>query len=70
MNGWAKWWKRPQNVWLRRALFQVHLWTGIGLGLYVLLMSVTGSALIFRRDLTRSLAREPRVAVPPAPTQQ
>lgn len=65
MNGWAKWWKRPQNVWLRRALFQVHLWTGIGLGLYVLLMSVTGSALIFRRELTRSLAREPRVAVGP-----
>lgn len=70
MSGWAKWWKRPQNVWLRRALFQVHLWTGIGLGLYVLLMSVTGSALIFRRDLTRSLAREPRVAVPLAPTQR
>jgi uncharacterized iron-regulated membrane protein len=65
MNAWAKWWRRPQNVWLRKALFQVHLWTGIGLGLYILLMSVTGSALIFRRDLTRSLAREPRVAVGP-----
>jgi uncharacterized iron-regulated membrane protein len=50
---------------VRRALFQVHLWTGIGLGLYVLLMSVTGSALIFRRELTRSLAREPRVAAGP-----
>lgn len=65
MTALEKWWKRPQNVWLRRGLFQVHLWTGIGLGLYVLLMSVTGSALIFRRDLTRSLAREPRVAVGP-----
>jgi uncharacterized iron-regulated membrane protein len=67
MNAWEKWWKRPQNVWLRKALFQVHLWTGIGLGLYILLMSVTGSALIFRRELTRSLAREPRVAVGPGP---
>lgn len=65
MTALGKLWKRPQNVWLRRALFQVHLWTGIGLGLYVLLMSVTGSALIFRRELTRSLAREPRVAVGP-----
>jgi len=65
MSAWEKWKKRPQIVWLRKALFQVHLWTGIGLGLYILLMSVTGSALIFRRELTRSLAREPRVAVGP-----
>jgi uncharacterized iron-regulated membrane protein len=65
MSAWEKWKKRPQIVWPRKALFQVHLWTGIGLGLYILLMSVTGSALIFRRELTRSLAREPRVAVGP-----
>jgi uncharacterized iron-regulated membrane protein len=55
------WKRRPQNVWLRKALFQIHLWTGIGLGLYVLLMSVTGSALVFRRELVKWLAREPRV---------
>jgi uncharacterized iron-regulated membrane protein len=61
MSAWEKWKKRPQNIWLRKALFQVHLWTGIGLGLYVMLMSVTGSALIFRRELAKSLAREPRV---------
>src|ERR1700674_5110661 len=65
MSAWEKWKRRPQNVWLRKALFQVHLWTGIGLGLYVLLMSVTGSALIFRRELTGPLAREPRVATEP-----
>jgi uncharacterized iron-regulated membrane protein len=61
MSAWEKWKRRPQNVWLRKALFQVHLWTGIGLGLYILIMSVTGSAVVFRRELTRSLAREPRV---------
>ncbi len=65
MNIWKTWKQRPQNLWLRRALFQIHLWSGIGLGLYVVLMSVTGSALVFRRELTRSLAREPRVAVGP-----
>ena len=65
MSAWEKWKKRPQNVWLRKSHFQVHLWTGIGLGLYILLMSVTGSALIFRRELARSLAREPRVAAGP-----
>jgi len=66
MSAWQKWKKRPQTVWLRKALFQVHLWTGIGLGFYVLLMSVSGSAVVFRRELTRSLALEPRVAVGPA----
>ena len=65
MNAWEKWKRRPQTVWLRKALFQVHLWTGIGLGLYILLMSVTGSALVFRRELTRSLSREPRVTPEP-----
>jgi uncharacterized iron-regulated membrane protein len=65
MSASQKWKRRPQNVWLRRALFQIHLWIGIGLGLYILLMSVTGSALIFRRELTRTLAREPRVAAGP-----
>jgi uncharacterized iron-regulated membrane protein len=65
MSAWQKWKRRPQNVWLRRALFQVHLWTGIGLGLYILLMSVTGSALVFRREMVRSLAREPRVSAGP-----
>ena len=65
MNAWDKWRTRPQALVLRKALFQIHLWTGIVLGLYVLLMSVTGSALVFRRELTRTLAREPRVAARP-----
>jgi uncharacterized iron-regulated membrane protein len=65
MNAWEKWKRRPQTVWPRKALFQVHLWTGIGLGLYILLMSVSGSALVFRRELTRTLAREPRVSIGP-----
>jgi uncharacterized iron-regulated membrane protein len=65
MNAWEKWKKRPQITWLRRALFQVHLWTGIGLGIYVLLMSVSGSALVFRRELAKTLSREPRVAAGP-----
>jgi uncharacterized iron-regulated membrane protein len=40
--------RRPQGVWLRKAIFQVHLWTGIAMGLYVVAVSVTGSALFFR----------------------
>jgi len=44
-------WKQPQTTWIRRAIFQVHLWTGIAIGLYIVVISVTGSAVVFRRDL-------------------
>lgn len=33
--------------WLRRALFQVHLWTGLALGLYAVAISVSGSILVY-----------------------
>jgi uncharacterized iron-regulated membrane protein len=41
-------------VWLRRAVFQVHLWSGIGVGLYILMISVTGSVLVYRNELFRA----------------
>jgi uncharacterized iron-regulated membrane protein len=44
-------WKQPQTTFLRRAMFQIHLWTGVATGLYIILISVTGSAVVFRRDL-------------------
>src|SRR5260370_40311197 len=65
MSSWEKWLSRPQGLWLRRALFQVHLWTGIGIGLYVLLMSVSGSVLVYRRELARTFSREPPIAAGP-----
>jgi uncharacterized iron-regulated membrane protein len=40
--------RRPQGVWLRKAIFQIHLWTGIAVGLYVVAISVSGSVLFFR----------------------
>jgi uncharacterized iron-regulated membrane protein len=48
-------WRRPQNVWLRRALFQVHLWTGVTAALYVFLVCASGAALVFRIDMQRAL---------------
>jgi uncharacterized iron-regulated membrane protein len=44
-------WHRPQRVWLRRALFQVHLWVGIVLSLYCVLIGVSGSVLVFEDEL-------------------
>ena len=56
MGVWQQWVRQPQRVWLRRALFQVHLWTGIALGLYVVMLSITGSALVYRNELDRFFA--------------
>src|SRR5712692_7685484 len=67
MSSWEKWVNRPQRLWLRKALFQVHLWTGIGIGLYVLVMSVSGSVLVYRRELTRTFSLQPRIAAGPGP---
>jgi len=50
-SAWQRWVRQPQKVWLRRAIFQVHLWAGIGLGLYVFFISVTGSVLVYRNEL-------------------
>ena len=45
-----RWLRRPQSTWLRKALFQVHLWSGILLGLYIVVVCVSGSAIVFRND--------------------
>jgi uncharacterized iron-regulated membrane protein len=47
-------WKQPQKTWVRRAMFQIHLWTGVATGLYIIFISVTGSIVVFRRDLQLS----------------
>jgi len=52
-------WRRPQSVWARRALFQIHLWSGIGAGIYLLVISVTGSVLVFRIELHKMFSRPP-----------
>jgi uncharacterized iron-regulated membrane protein len=54
---------QPQRVWLRRAMFQIHLWTGIGVGLYIVVVCVTGSVLVFRRELMRAYSNRPQVSV-------
>jgi uncharacterized iron-regulated membrane protein len=53
MTAWQRWVQRPQSLWMRKALVQVHLWVGIGGGLYVLLISISGSAIVYRRELGR-----------------
>jgi len=58
MTPWQRWVQRPQSLWVRKAFFQVHLWVGIGVGIYVMAISISGSALVYRREITRKYSRK------------
>lgn len=45
-------------------MFQVHLWTGIAVGLYIFLISITGSVLVYRNELFAVLTPAPIIAIP------
>ncbi len=49
---------RPQQVALRRLNFQVHLWVGIILTLYMVVIGVTGSILVFRPEIGAAVRSE------------
>ena len=63
MTLFQRWLRHPQAVWLRRALFQVHLWTGLFLGLYIVAISLSGSALVFRDRIFQAIGNKPRAVV-------
>ena len=46
--------RRPRQLLLRRMIFQVHLWAGLLLSLYVVILALTGSVLVFRDELRRA----------------
>jgi len=60
-----RWVRQPQKIWFRRALFQVHLWSGIAVGLYILMISMTGSVLVYRNELYRAATPEPIISKGP-----
>ena len=61
MTNSGNWFRHPQRVWLRKALFQIHLWTGLGIGLYVVMISLTGAVLIYRSELRQYFDPQPQV---------
>jgi len=67
MTHWQRWISRPQTAWLRKATFQIHMWSGIGVGLYVLLISVTGSILVYRNELYIAATRDPIIVARSGP---
>src|SRR6187455_1532633 len=59
MASWQQWLRQPQSVGLRKALFQIHLWSGIGIGIYVVLISISGSLLVYRNELFNYFTAKP-----------
>lgn len=64
---WQRWWLHPQRTRLRRAVFQIHLWCGLGFGLYIFFISLTGSVLVYRNELYEWLTPEIPVSAAPGP---
>lgn len=64
MNSWQRWIQAPHTHWFRRMLFQIHLWSGVGLGIYVLAVGLSGSAILLKSPFYTWF--EPKHLVPPA----
>ena len=56
MSFWQRWLHHPESLRVHRVLFQVHLWLGMLAALYVTVMSLSGSVLVFRDPLESSAA--------------
>jgi uncharacterized iron-regulated membrane protein len=52
-SGWQRWIRQPQLLRWRHLVVQLHLWIGLMLGLYIVVLSVTGSASVLRPDVHR-----------------
>ena len=48
-------WSEPRKLWWRKALFQVHLWLGVGLGLYFMVVCLTGSVIVYKKEMERAM---------------
>lgn len=53
MNTLQRWVSTPKTHLLNKTLFQIHLWAGIVLGLYILMISVSGAVYLLEDDLDR-----------------
>jgi len=60
MPSWNSWLHHPQSFWLRKLVFQVHLWSGLAIGMYVVIICISGSILIFRSELRQTFEPTPR----------
>lgn len=55
---WKEFLQNPRQSAFRRLAFQLHLWAGLGIGLYMFVMSVTGALLVFEEEIQASMHPE------------
>src|SRR5437870_147925 len=58
MSSSRQWLDHPEKAWFRQVCFQVHFWIGAAVGAYVVVMSVSGSVLVFRNELSPAVSIE------------
>jgi len=58
---WERWLYRPEKLRLHRWLFQFHLWLGMLAALYIFIMSLSGSMIVFRNELEGSAVRSSKL---------
>ena len=61
---WQRWLTRPRSATLRKAFFQIHLWTGLAIAAYVVVICLSGSVLVYRNELYSAFAPAPGEPVP------
>ena len=54
-----QWAHQPQTLWFRRMIFQIHLWSGLAVGLYIVAISISGSILVYRSELRQAYDPQP-----------
>jgi uncharacterized iron-regulated membrane protein len=52
IHGWQQWLEQPHKLRLHNAVFQIHFWIGAIAAMYLVFMSVTGSIIVFRNELS------------------
>jgi hypothetical protein len=53
MTVWQRWLQYPEKSRVRHGSFQLYYWMGMGAALYVFLMSVSGSMIVYRNELSK-----------------
>lgn len=59
-SGFTRFLHHPRQLWVRKAAFQIHLWIGLAVALYIFLIGFSGSVLVFRKEL-ESIGRPARI---------
>lgn len=54
ISTWQQWLQHPEKLWAHRLLFRAHLWLGMLASFYIVVMSISGSLIVFRNELEGS----------------